>query len=80
MRCVFRVAELQSGFSGDLANNETLFMVLEGPMIIIAVTALTVFHPGLAFSGEWNDASWSFRSKKRISNESQHDLAEFDQK
>jgi hypothetical protein len=59
IRCIFRVAELQAGFSGPLANNETLFMILEGPMIIIAVLALTVFHPGLAFTGNWAAISQS---------------------
>jgi len=43
------VAELSSGFSGALANNEPVFMVLEGPMIMIAAVALTVFHPGFCF-------------------------------
>lgn len=28
-------------------------MIFEGPMIIIAVTALTLFHPGMVFSGLW---------------------------
>ncbi|KAI1625272.1 RTA1 like protein-domain-containing protein [Exophiala viscosa] len=46
IRCVFRVAELQGGFGGRLANDQVLFMVFEGPMIIIAVAVLTLFHPG----------------------------------
>lgn len=28
-------------------------MVFEGPMMIIAVTALTIFHPGRVFDGLW---------------------------
>jgi hypothetical protein len=47
------VAELESGFGGALANNEPVFMVLEGPMIVIAVTALTVFHPGFCLGELW---------------------------
>lgn len=39
-------------------------MILEGAMICIAVIALTVFHPGIAFKGAWADASWSMRAKK----------------
>lgn len=31
-------------------------MVFEGPMIIIAVTALTVFHPGRVFDGLWKES------------------------
>jgi hypothetical protein len=38
-------------------------MVLEGPLIIIAVAAMAVFHPGPAFSGKWAAASWSFQEK-----------------
>ncbi|OJD32674.1 rta1 domain protein [Diplodia corticola] len=56
VRCVYRVAELKEGFNGELANDELLFMILEGPMIIGAVLVLTVFHPGLAFAGRWAEA------------------------
>jgi hypothetical protein len=52
IRSVYRVAELQGGFGGSLANSEALFMIFEGPMTIIAVAALTVFHPGTCFSGD----------------------------
>jgi hypothetical protein len=64
VRSVFRVAELEDGFISSIANNEGLFMALEGPMIIIAVGALTVSHPGYAFNGEWNELTWSFRAVK----------------
>jgi hypothetical protein len=63
-RCVFRVAELQQGFNGELFNDEIAFMVLEGPMIIIASICLTIFHPGLAFKGRWADSTWSLRGRK----------------
>ena len=63
MRSVFRVAELQEGFNGDLANNQTIFMILEGPMIIAATAALAVFHPGVSFAGNWSAAAWSLRKK-----------------
>ena len=52
-RSCFRVAELQGGFGGSLANEEIPFMVLEGAMIIIATTALTVGHPGVIFGAKW---------------------------
>ena len=61
VRCVYRVAELNDGFNGSLANNQTLFMIFEGPMIIIAVAVLTVFHPGLSFGGNWGAGNWSFK-------------------
>lgn len=39
-------------------------MILEGPMIILAVLSLTIFHPGLVFHETWGAAAWSLRSKK----------------
>jgi len=63
IRSVYRVVELQGGFSGTVASNEAAFMVLEGPMIILATFALTVFHPGIAYEGNWRAAAWSLRGK-----------------
>lgn len=53
VRCIYRVAELWNGFSGKLANHESTFMIFEGPMIIIGVAAITVFHPGRVFGDLW---------------------------
>jgi hypothetical protein len=36
-----------------LANNEVVFEILEGPMIMAAVIALTVFHPGFCLGRAW---------------------------
>lgn len=55
--------ELNEGFNGELANDEVLFMILEGPMIIIACVALTVFHPGICFRGRFGEANWGFAKK-----------------
>lgn len=63
IRSVFRCAELSEGFDGNLANDEITYMVLEGAMIAGAVIALTVFHPGWVWKGQWGDAVWSVRSK-----------------
>lgn len=65
-RCVYRVAELQGGFGSAIANNETEFMILEGPMIMIALICLTVWHPGYAYAGRYEEASFRFRSKKEV--------------
>lgn len=46
MRCIYCVAELWAAFGRDLADHEATFMVFEGPMIVLAVAALTVFHRG----------------------------------
>ncbi|KAL0258566.1 phospholipid-translocating ATPase rsb1 [Diplodia seriata] len=64
VRCIYRLLELNEGFDGDLANNELLFMILEGPMIFIACIALTVFHPGVCFRGRFGEADWSFGKRK----------------
>ncbi|KAI8575114.1 hypothetical protein K450DRAFT_216180 [Umbelopsis ramanniana AG] len=59
VRSVFRCAELSGGFGGPLANEEITFMVLEGCMMILACTLLTVLHPGLVVGGVmWRMASW----------------------
>lgn len=63
-RSVFRCVELKDGFQGRLANDQVTFMVLEGAMVAIAVILMTAFHPGVAFHGTWNSATWHLRSKK----------------
>ena len=63
VRSVYRVAELSQGFDGALANQEVSFMILEGVMILIAVLALTIFHPGVAFAGHWADANFKLKGR-----------------
>lgn len=53
IRCIYRVVELAGGFRSKAANDQPAFMVLDGPMIMIAVGALTVCHPGSLFFTEW---------------------------
>ena len=53
IRCIYRVVELAGGFRSEAANDQPAFMVLDGPMIMIAVGALTVCHPGPLFFTEW---------------------------
>jgi hypothetical protein len=66
-RSVFRVAELSGGFGSYLANDEVLYMILEGAMVIIASTALTVMHPGIGFGKEaWTAGDWHFRTRKEV--------------
>ncbi|KAJ5216412.1 RTA1-domain-containing protein [Penicillium cinerascens] len=64
VRSVFRVAELKGGFHSSLANDEVLFMILEGAMIVIATLCLTVFHPGVCFDGQWGETKWTFRQSR----------------
>lgn len=64
IRSVYRVAELQQGFNGPIANDEVSFMILEGPMIFLAVLAMTVLHPGIASTGHWSSAGWSVKRSR----------------
>ncbi|TKA82882.1 hypothetical protein B0A55_01174 [Friedmanniomyces simplex] len=66
IRSIFRAAELWGGFAGNLWNNETDFLVLDGAMIALASVCLAALHPGAAFGGQWNAANWSFRAKKTV--------------
>lgn len=66
VRSVYRLAELQQGFDGKLANNELEFMILEGPMIFIAVALLTIWHPGYVLGTKlWNQAGFHLRKQKK---------------
>ncbi|KAH8146931.1 uncharacterized protein LAJ45_09011 [Morchella importuna] len=49
IRSVYRVIEMAQGWSGALMADETLFFILEGVMVVCAVGALNVFHPGWCF-------------------------------
>jgi hypothetical protein len=77
IRSIYRIVELQGGFDGTIANNEVAFMVLEGPMIILATFALTVLHPGYALDRNWQAASWSLRKQK---GDGGHDSEEYSMK
>ncbi|KAJ2977360.1 hypothetical protein NQ176_g4415 [Zarea fungicola] len=45
-RCIFRADELRNGYGGSTVKNEGLFIGLEGVLVVIAVFALCVGHPG----------------------------------
>jgi hypothetical protein len=47
IRCAYRIPELLGGWGGELMRIEIEFVILEGVMIVLTVTAMTVFHPGL---------------------------------
>ncbi|KAM0259116.1 hypothetical protein ACHAQJ_003487 [Trichoderma viride] len=65
IRSVYRVAELQQGFNGPIANDEVSFMILEGPMIFLAVVAMTVLHPGIAFGSNLRSTAWSVKQSRK---------------
>ncbi|PVH76683.1 hypothetical protein DL98DRAFT_550980 [Cadophora sp. DSE1049] len=67
VRTVFRSVELSEGFSGELANNEIQFMVLDGVMVIIACLCLTVMHPGIGVGKQkWKEAEFSLIPGREI--------------
>lgn len=49
IRCVYRVVELQEGFSGYLITNEVFIMTLDALMIALAGIVFAVFHPVFVF-------------------------------
>lgn len=52
------------GLDSDLANDEIAFLVLEGAMVAIAVIALSVSHPGVAFKGLWSKANFQLVNRR----------------
>ncbi|EGP86973.1 unnamed protein product [Zymoseptoria tritici ST99CH_1A5] len=49
LRCLYRIPELVGGWANPIMQHESSFAVLEGGMIVIAVLAFTVCHPGFCF-------------------------------
>ncbi|KAJ0140459.1 Sphingoid long-chain base transporter RSB1, partial [Colletotrichum tanaceti] len=49
VRCCYRIAENIPAVSLDILRNEPLFLGLDGAMIMIAVGAVSVFHPFIFF-------------------------------
>lgn len=49
LRSVYRIAEMAEGWGEPIMRDEISFMILEGGMVLIAVLALTIFHPGRHF-------------------------------
>tara|TARA_R110002003_G_scaffold233_7_gene16881 strand:- start:3385 stop:3600 length:216 start_codon:yes stop_codon:yes gene_type:complete len=44
-------------------------MIFEGPLIILAVTALTAFHPGRVFGDLWAPAGKGMRSMGKLTDD-----------
>ncbi|KZL84935.1 rta1 like protein [Colletotrichum incanum] len=49
VRCIYRVAEMAGGWGNHIMQDEVSFMILDGGLVLICVTLLTVFHPGVYF-------------------------------
>ncbi|KAG8948797.1 hypothetical protein FRC04_009260 [Tulasnella sp. 424] len=46
VRSIYRTIELLDGWNGPIITNETLFNVLDGTQILLAMVTLNVLHPG----------------------------------
>jgi len=66
VRCIYRIPELIGGWGGPLMRDELEFILLEGAMIVIAVTAQTLFHPGFCFPAMANNGKATQRRSKDI--------------
>ena len=55
IRSIYRVIELSQGWEGHLIKIEKYFIVLEGAMVVVAVVALNLFHPGWCFREGYSD-------------------------
>lgn len=65
IRSIYRVIELGQGWEGELIKNQRYFIVLEGVMVIVAVLALNLFHPGWCFrEGYHGEVTHALKRKK----------------
>ena len=69
IRCAYRIPELLGGWGGELMRIEIEFVILEGAMIVLTVTAMTVFHPGLCFPALGNTMGKKARYAKTSGSE-----------
>ena len=76
IRCSFRVAELSRGFGGSIANNEVLFMILDGMMMAIVIILLTVAHPGMILGPMWKAGGFRLRRSRAVKNREEIELTE----
>ncbi|GKT93565.1 RTA1 like protein [Colletotrichum tofieldiae] len=49
VRCIYRVAEMAGGWGNHIMQDEVSFMILDGGLVLVCVTLLTIFHPGVYF-------------------------------
>jgi hypothetical protein len=73
-RCVYRIPELTGGWGNSLMRSEVDFIVLEGVMIVLAVLALTVCHPGFCFPALGNTIGKNKRSKSLSEDSSSNEM------
>ena len=79
IRSVYRVAELGEGWEGALIKNQSLFIGLEGAMVIVAVLALNAFHPGICFREGYDLPLRKIKSKKNRTAETEKESSSRDE-
>ncbi|KAF2123243.1 RTA1 like protein-domain-containing protein [Lophiotrema nucula] len=75
IRCIYRIPELTGGWGNEIMRNEPEFIVLEGFMIVIAVGAMTIFHPGFCFPALGATFSRQQRAKS-LATDSEHEMVD----
>ncbi|KAM0330918.1 hypothetical protein ACHAQA_003874 [Verticillium albo-atrum] len=45
IRCIYRIPEMAMGWGSSLMQNETVFLLFDGTMMLLSVVLLTAFHP-----------------------------------
>ncbi|CRK16056.1 hypothetical protein BN1708_017456 [Verticillium longisporum] len=49
IRCVYRIVEMAGGWGNHIMQDEISFMILDASLVLVAVSLLTAFHPGIFF-------------------------------
>ncbi|KAJ0384813.1 hypothetical protein COL922a_007598 [Colletotrichum nupharicola] len=49
IRCIYRIAEMAGGWGNHIMQDEISFMILDGGLVLVCVSLLTIFHPGVFF-------------------------------
>lgn len=67
IRTVARVAQLFSGLDSSLSQSQTYLPLLDGALVLLAVTGITIMSPGVAFGRAWGVTSPSNTKARRHS-------------
>lgn len=54
IRGIYRTIELTGGWSGSVISNQALFVGFDGSMIVFALVALNIFHPGRLMTDDFD--------------------------
>ncbi|KAI0482188.1 RTA1 like protein-domain-containing protein [Xylariaceae sp. FL0804] len=56
-RTAYRIVDIAEGYTSSIAQDETLFLVVDGVLVLLAALLLTVFFPARAFVLYWPQTS-----------------------